>query len=149
MPGVDLDILASDVDEGMLERARAAAYPVSSLRELPDGWRERGFVRRDDLYELRPEYRRAVTLRRHDLRTPAPGAGFDLVLCRNVAFTYLAVEQQRTVLGHLAAALRPGGALVIGLHEDLPQRALGFEPWADARAVFCYACGQRLEGRMR
>ena len=77
-----------------------------------------------------------MTFRRHDLRTPAPGTGFDVVLCRNVAFTYLAPEQQRVVLGHLATALRPGGALVIGLHEDLPQPALGFEPWADARAVF-------------
>ena len=58
------------------------------------------------------------------------------MLCRNVAFTYLAAEGQRVVLGHLAAALRPGGALVIGLHEALTQPAPGFEPWPGARAVF-------------
>jgi chemotaxis protein methyltransferase CheR len=136
MPGGGLEILATDVDEAILDRARAAAYPASSLRELPDAWRQRGFTRRRGLYALRPEYRRAVTLCRHDLRTPPRDTGFDLALCRNVAFTYLAAEQQRAVLGHLATALRPGGALVIGLHEDLPQRALGFEPWGDARAVF-------------
>jgi chemotaxis protein methyltransferase CheR len=58
------------------------------------------------------------------------------VLCRNVAFTYLAAEHQRVVLGHLAAALRPGGAPVIGPHEALPQPTPQFEPWAGARAVF-------------
>jgi chemotaxis protein methyltransferase CheR len=136
MPGAGLEILATDVDEAMLDRARAAAYPASSLRELPDAWRERGFTRGRGLYALRPQYRRAVTLRRHDLRTPPPDTGFDLVLCRNVAFTYLAAEQQRSVLGHLAAALRPNGALVIGLHEALPQAVPGFEPWPGARAVF-------------
>jgi chemotaxis protein methyltransferase CheR len=136
MSGAGLEILATDIDEAMLDRARAAAYPASSLWELPDAWRERGFTRRRGLYTLRPEYRAAVALCRHDLRTPAPDTGFDLVLCRNVAFTYLAAEQQRSVLGHLAAALRPNGALVIGLHEALPQGVPGFEPWPRARAVF-------------
>jgi hypothetical protein len=39
------------------------------------------------------------------------------------------------LLGHLAAALRPGGALVTGLHESLPQPAPEFEAWPGARAV--------------
>ena len=131
-----MDILATDIDATMLERARNATYAASSLKELPRAWRERGFVRRDGLYVLRPEPRRLVRLERHDLRAPAPDGPFELVLCRNVAFTYLEIERQRAVLGHLAAALRPGGALVIGLHESLPQAAPEFEPWPGARAVF-------------
>jgi chemotaxis protein methyltransferase CheR len=54
------------------------------------------------------------------VRSAATGGPFDLVLRRNVAFTYLAEERQRSVLACLAEALRPGGALVIGLHESLP-----------------------------
>jgi chemotaxis protein methyltransferase CheR len=131
-----IEILATDVDATMLERARKATYGASSLKELPRAWRERGFVRRRGLYVLRPEPRRLVRLERHDLRAPAPDGPFELVLCRNVAFTYLEIERQRAVLGHLAAALRPGGALVIGLHESLPQAAPEFEPWPGARAVF-------------
>jgi chemotaxis protein methyltransferase CheR len=131
-----IEILATDVDATMLDRARTATYSASSLKELPRGLRERGFVHRDGLYALRPEPRRLVTLHEHDLRAPPPDGPFDLVLCRNVAFTYLAAERQRAVLRHLAKALRPGGALVIGLHEALPQPAPGFEPWPGARAVF-------------
>jgi chemotaxis protein methyltransferase CheR len=136
VPSLGFEILATDVDATMLDRARAAAYPASSLKALPHAWRERGFLRRDGLYMLRSEPRRLVTLGRHDLRAPPPECAFDLVLCRNVAFTYLAAEPQRVVLGHLAAALRPRGALTIGLHESLPQPAPGFEPWPGARAVF-------------
>jgi chemotaxis methyl-accepting protein methylase len=60
---------------------------------------------------------------------------FDLILCRNVAFTYFDTERQRAVLTRLRSAVRPGGALVLGLHEQLPE-ASGFAPWPGARAVF-------------
>jgi chemotaxis methyl-accepting protein methylase len=41
------------------------------------------------------------------------------------------------VLGHLAHALRPGGALVIGAHESLPANGAGrFRPWPSARCVY-------------
>jgi chemotaxis protein methyltransferase CheR len=133
-PGVEIEILATDVDPAVLDRAGRAAYSWSSLRELPDAWRDRGFVREGELYALRRSHRALVTFARRDVRRAAAGGPFDLVLCRNVAFTYLASERQRAVLGHLCAALRPGGALVIGLHESLPEPAPQFEPWA--RAVF-------------
>jgi chemotaxis protein methyltransferase CheR len=65
--GVQLEILATDVDANVLRRAEEAAYGWGSLKELPEAWRARGFVRRDGLYVLRPEFRRPVTLRRHDV----------------------------------------------------------------------------------
>jgi chemotaxis protein methyltransferase CheR len=77
-----------------------------------------------------------VTVRHHDLRSPPPTEPFDAVLCRNVAFTYFAAAVQRTTLGRLTGALRPGGALVIGLHEALPEPHPGLEPWAGTRAIF-------------
>jgi chemotaxis protein methyltransferase CheR len=135
-PDVRMEILATDVEPAVLERAGLAAYAASSLKELPEGWRERGFVRERGLYVLRAEHRRLVTFARHDVRTAAARGPFDLVLCRNAPFTYLATSQQRAVLGHLAVALRPGGALAIGLHESLPQPAPQFEPWPAARAIF-------------
>jgi chemotaxis protein methyltransferase CheR len=134
---VRLDILATDVDANMLRRSEEAVYGWGSLKELPEAWLARGFVRRDGLYVLRPEYRRPVTLRRHDVREPPPEGPFDLVLCRNLAFTYHAPEGQGVVLAHLAHALRPGGALVIGAHESLPgDRAGRFRPWPGARGVY-------------
>ena len=135
-PGVRMEILATDIEPVVLERADRAAYSASSLKALPPPWLGRGFMREGELYVLRPEHRELVTFARDDVRTAAARGPFDLVLCRNVAFTYLASEHQRSVLDHLAAAVRPGGALVIGLHESLPHPAPQFEPLPRARAVF-------------
>jgi chemotaxis protein methyltransferase CheR len=135
-PAVRLEVLATDVDPTMLRRARQATYEASGLRELPARWRETGFDRQGGRYVLRPEHREVVTVRHHDLRSPPPAGPFDVVLCRNAAFTYLADAGQRTALGRLTAALRPGGALVIGLHESLPQPAHDLAPWAGTRAIF-------------
>jgi chemotaxis protein methyltransferase CheR len=131
-----IDVLATDVDPAMLRRAREAAYGASSLKELPRPRRDAGFFTEGNRFVVRPEHRRHVTVRRHDLRTPPPAGPFDLILCRNVAFTYLALHRQREVLSRLGRVLRTDGALVIGLHESLPEPAPGFAPWPGARATF-------------
>jgi chemotaxis protein methyltransferase CheR len=148
--GLEIDVLATDVHPPVLERARSARYERSSLRELPDRWRERGFAEAPGgALAVRPEHRHRVTVARHDLRDPPPTGPFDLVLCRNAAFTYFAPDAQRAVLAHLAAALRPGGALVLGLHETLPDPATGFAPWPGARAVHRYGAAESNEGEGR
>jgi chemotaxis protein methyltransferase CheR len=134
--GVSLHVLATDLDGTMLRRARAGEYPASSLRELPEEWRRAAFVERDGCYRLRHELCRPVTVRRHDLRRAAPAGPFDLILCRNVAFTYFDLDLQREVADRLAACTRPGGALVLGAHETLPEEACGFMPWSARLGVY-------------
>lgn len=120
-PGVALDILATDSDAAMLERSEHACYAGGSLKHLPAQWREAGFEIRGHEHCLLPEYRTSVRLLRHDVRNPPPAARFDLILCRNLVFTYFEEALQREVLDGLAAAIRPAGVLVLGTHEALPQ----------------------------
>jgi chemotaxis protein methyltransferase CheR len=135
-PTLRFEVLASDIDPVMLRRAREARYDASSLRDLPARWRDRGFTRRGGHYCVRPEHRDLVSVRRHDLRTAPPAAPFDLVLCRNAAFTYLAAAGQSTALARLTGTLRRGGALVIGLHESLPEPHPALTTWPGTRAIF-------------
>jgi chemotaxis protein methyltransferase CheR len=133
-----LHVLATDVDETMLARARRACYPASSLRELPEPWRLAAFAPRDDgRLCLRDGFREAVSLARHDIRADAVPAGpFDLVLCRNLAFTYFDGAGQRDAAARLAGVLRTGGALVVGKHESVPAQAGGLDPWSAAARVY-------------
>jgi chemotaxis protein methyltransferase CheR len=119
-PELGFSVRASDADEDLLSRARAAIYGEGSLRELPDLWRERAFVRVEGGLRLADEFREGVTFVREDLREAAVRGVVDLVLCRNVAFTYFAEDLQRRTLERFKACLRPGGMLVIGRHERLP-----------------------------
>jgi chemotaxis protein methyltransferase CheR len=70
-----------------------------------------------------------VELERQDLAAELPRRRFDLIFCRNLAFTYFDAERARLVLEGIADRLRPSGALVVGVHERLPQPTTGFEPW--------------------
>lgn len=135
--GVEIEVLATDVDPVLLERARRGCYTASSLRDLPDDLKAR-YV---DGGRLRPEVLSRVTFRLHDVRADPPAGAFDLVLCRNLAFTYYAAEQARAVAGRLRKSLRPGGGLVVGAHEAPPQGL--FEPWLPDRGVWRRRAGDR------
>jgi chemotaxis protein methyltransferase CheR len=128
--GIAVRVLATDVDAALLDRARTACYPESSLRGLPPTMRAGAF---DDGC-LRTAYREPVEFRRQDLRTAAPTGPFDLVLCRNIVFTYFAERLQAEIGHRLARSLWPGGALVVGAHEEPALDEL--EPWPQARGVW-------------
>jgi chemotaxis protein methyltransferase CheR len=135
-PGVALRVLATDVDDELLERAALGCYGWSSLKEVPEPWRERAFEQREGVYCVREPFRAAVTFAHQDLRERVPGESFDLVLCRNLALTYFEPGLRRAVIQRIVEVLRPGGALVVGVHETLPEGVGGLVPWPGARAVF-------------
>jgi chemotaxis protein methyltransferase CheR len=137
-PDVRLRIVATDAQAHMLERARRACYPAGTLKHLPDAWRTAAFEPcggEEDDYCLRPAYRTGITFRQQDLRTTMPDGPFALILCRNLAFTYFAEPLQRAVLDGLRARLTPGGILVLGKHEELPE-GRGFEVVDEHRRLY-------------
>jgi chemotaxis protein methyltransferase CheR len=143
-PDLGFRVLATDVDERLLERARRGQYQHSSLREVPPAWIEAAFTRRARLFVLRPEFHLGVEFLAQDLRQHVPSGPFDLVLCRNLAFTYFDAPLQRLTLMRVLAALRPGGGLVIGRRERLPEGAAGLDPWIAELGVYRRAEGPQL-----
>lgn len=139
-PSLRFEVIATEVDPLLLERARQATYPRATLRELPDAWIARAFEEAGGgQLRLRDEYRQGVVFFQQDLRTELPGGLFDVVLCRNLAFTYFDEPLQREVLQRMLLHLRPGGVLMIGGHERLPEAAtsrLGLIPAAGALPIF-------------
>jgi chemotaxis protein methyltransferase CheR len=134
-PDVELEILGTDASPVLLERASRAIYEAGSLRDLPAGWRDRAFRELDGAWALRSELVAGVELRRADIREGMPAGPFDLILCRNLAFTYFDEALQDEVLEGLVARLVPEGALVIGARESLNEPP-GLARSPDAAGVF-------------
>ncbi len=136
-PPVAFEVVATDADEHLLERARAARYGAGSLKELPPAWRETAFTPSGADFVLRAGLRDHVALLRQDIREEAPPGRFDLVLCRNLAFTYFDEPVQRAVVRRIADALVAGGALVVGAHERLPAGVESHvSPWAAKLGIY-------------
>jgi chemotaxis protein methyltransferase CheR len=119
-PGLGIEILATDADDGMLARARRGAYGSGSVRELPAGLRDVAMEREGSLFVVRDELRAGITFRRQDLRRAMPDGPFDVVLCRNMLLTYIDEREHRPLLEQLIARLFPGGTLVVGSRETMP-----------------------------
>ncbi|HZU87890.1 MAG TPA: CheR family methyltransferase [Stellaceae bacterium] len=129
-PRLGYTVLATDADETMIERAEAACYGQSSLKDVPRSWCERAFTRRGQLCCLDAEFRGSVDFRLQDIRQAMPDDPFDVVLCRNLVFTYFDEGLQSRVLERLRERIRPGGFLVLGGHEALLAASIGLVPIA-------------------
>lgn len=115
------EIVATDVSEAALARARAGSYTQFEVqRGLPIRHLVRWFEgRADNEWIVRPELLRHIAFRQMNLVSdPPPGGGFDLVLCRNVML-YFAAEPKQRAFQTLAAAMRPTGGLILGAGETV------------------------------
>lgn len=140
-PVMRLDILATDVEEPVLIRARAACYSIGSLRQLPETWLEQAFTRINSHYCLNIAYRKGIDFQLQDLRSALPEKDFHIILCRNLAFTYFDETLQKESIDRIVSRLRPGGALVTGRRETLPPGTPGLTPWPGAEKLGIYRLG--------
>jgi chemotaxis protein methyltransferase CheR len=135
-PGLGLQVLGTDVDPRLLERAEIARYTASAVKHLPRDWLAKAFEAEHGVYRLKPAHKEHVRFERHDLRLGSMGGPYHLIACRNVAFTYFGPEQQCAASRTLAGSLRDGGALVLGRGETLPPGASGFTLWPETHAIY-------------
>ena len=131
------DIVATDVSEAALARAREGRY---SQFEIQRGLAVRRMMMWFDTdggdWVARPELVRQVQFRRQNLVNDAPPIGrFDIVLCRNVLL-YLAAGLRRQVFETFAQVIRPGGLLVLGAGETVIGQTDAFKPSPGFRGLY-------------
>ena len=131
------EIVATDVSEAAIARARAGRYTQFEIqRGLPIRRMMRWFDGVGSEWVAKPELLKAVTFRRHNIVADrAPPGPFDMVLCRNVLL-YLATPTKLDVFDRLAATLRPGGVLVLGAGETVIGQTRLFEPSREVRGLY-------------
>jgi len=135
-PDIFLSVVATDADAAQISRAQNGCYARSTLKELPPSWRDIAFSEAAGRYCIKPEYRQTVKWGVQDLRNAIPEGRFDLILCRNLAFTYFSTDLQRQTLHRLATAMLPGGLLVLGAHEVLPESSWKWTLWRPGLPIY-------------
>lgn len=125
--GIEVEILATDISERVLEQAREATYSQFEVqRGLPVKQLMKYFTQEGLRWKLSPEIARQVTFRNLNLLDSFRHLGaFDFIMCRNVLI-YFNEQTKRDIYKRLAAVMEPdssvifGGAeSILGLSEDL------------------------------
>jgi chemotaxis protein methyltransferase CheR len=142
-PGWSVEIIASDISDAVLEKAKAAKYGQLEVnRGLPVAMLVRHFERVGTEWQLRDDIRRMVEFQKVNLAQAMPPAGpFDVVFLRNVLI-YFDTDTKRAVLEQVKQVLAPNGYLFLGGAETTLNVDPDFEPVMFDRAT-CY----QLRGR--
>lgn len=114
-------IVASDISERALARAKSCQFSPRSVRALPPGGEGRWIRREGDRIRIDRSLCDAIDWRRVNLIDPAAVAAlgqFDAVVARNV-FIYFSDDTVREVVRALGNALVPRGLLLVGASESL------------------------------
>lgn len=127
-PNTPVSILATDLDETALSRARQGVYTEQQMLGVSPLRRSRFFNKRDKDWETRPEIRSMITWRRHDLLRDPYERPFDIICCRNVVI-YFTESAKTAMYQRFGESLRPGGVLFLGATESIPNvRSVGLVP---------------------
>jgi chemotaxis protein methyltransferase CheR len=118
LPLQKVTILATDIDENILARAKLGVYSERALQELPNDMKNHFFSQKDTYYHIKPEIKKTVTFRKQNLLADPFEADFDLIVCRNVLI-YFTEEAKDMVYKKFSNALKSNGILFVGSTEQI------------------------------
>jgi two-component system CheB/CheR fusion protein len=117
----NVQIFATDIDEQMLHKARAACYPHSAIKDVPLELLDRYFYAQEDDYHLTQAIRDMVRVSSHNLIKDPPFSRVDMIVCRNLLI-YLNTSLQHRLIPVFHYALKPNGWLFLGSAENIATR---------------------------
>jgi chemotaxis protein methyltransferase CheR len=119
-----VEILATDISTRVLEKARAATFPIEKAKEIPREYLRaymlKGTGEQSGVMRASPELQKMVRFARVNLSAdsyPIDGS-FDLIFCRNVLIYFDQRSKQKVIAG-LLQHLCLSGLLFVGHSEHL------------------------------
>ncbi len=120
VPRQQIEIIATEIDDHMLQRAADACYPGGCIKEVPRSMRGESFRKKEGEYCLDRKICDMVTFLQQDIRYTMPEGPFDLIFCKNLVGMYFKQEKALELFKKITGRLTEGGFLLIGNHEPFP-----------------------------
>ena len=120
-PGLEIEIIGTDINSSVLETARQGIYREYSIRNTPKYFLEKYFKAEDSRYIINDSVKRLVKFQHmnlYDRPRMRMMSRFDLIFCANVLI-YFDAKSKIQVVSDLYDALNPGAFLFIGYAESL------------------------------
>lgn len=130
--GVKWKIIASDLDELVLEKSKTGQYGLSQISSIDDTLKEKYFKKlnpqdiknpnwymlNEPVYQIDPKLKRNIEFMQHNLLASPFPKNVDLILCRNVVI-YFTEETKAKLYENFNESLKDNGIIVIGSTEQI------------------------------
>ncbi|KUF33165.1 MULTISPECIES: CheR family methyltransferase [Lysinibacillus] len=118
VPLSQIQIIATDLDENVIQKAKLGVYPERSLAEVPSDIKAKYFEQEGSYYRVKDEIKRCVTFKKHNLLNDSYDSHYDLIVCRNVMI-YFTEDAKDQIYNNFSKALRKDGILFVGSTEQI------------------------------
>lgn len=121
------NILATDIDSSILERAKKGEFISGEIKNVKSEYMNKYFTKIEDKFIIDNKIKNMVTFRKHDLILDNYDKGFDLIVCRNVVI-YFNQDVKNEIYKKFSTSLKKGGLLFVGATESIYNyKEYGFE----------------------
>ncbi len=130
LKGWSVHILASDLNERFLRSAQDGRYEAYSVRNTPQKYLQKYFIKKGEAYLLKRHVKELVRFRRINLVDPLEtgiAKEMDIVFCRNVLI-YFDEDAREKAMTHIYRSLSDGGYLFLGFSELMHEYHHMFKP---------------------
>lgn len=118
-PGLDFEILATDLDAEILAKAKQGIYPKTEISMFDKGLIGKYFDEVDaKTVQVKSVLKNHIRFDRHNLLEDIYPKGIDLIVCRNVMI-YFTDEAKDAVFHKFSQCLNKDGILFIGATEQI------------------------------
>lgn len=126
-PNVKHYILATDIDNTIINKAKVGEYSENEVRNVKKDYMIKYFTLKNGKYLFDNKMKSMITFKKHDLILDKYEKEFDLIVCRNVVI-YFNADVKNAIYKKFAESLKPGGLLFVGATESIYNyREYGFE----------------------
>ena len=117
-PLSDIEILATDIDLQVMEKAKKGLYMEKSTVAVPEEMKKKYFKPVNLSVQVDDEIKKRVKFRQHNLLRDPYIKDCDMIVCRNVLI-YFTDEAKDEIFQKFYDCLKPGGILFIGSTEQI------------------------------
>lgn len=117
-PMAKVQILATDIDDNVLDKAKQGIYTEQALKELPDALKKKYFEKKGSLYKIDESLKKNITFKKHNLLADNYPKNIDLIVCRNVLI-YFTDQAKDKIYRNFSNSLKSNGILFVGSTEQI------------------------------
>lgn len=119
LPLNQIQILATDMDQEVLSKAKKGCYTEQSIKGLPKRYRDKFLdIDSDGTIRVSDKLKSCISFKQHDLLKDRYPQGVHMIVCRNVMI-YFTEEAKDKIYHRFSASLSRQGILFVGSTEQI------------------------------